>query len=147
MAKAKKDIDKRYLNHDWHEGEILYSIFYTPRCGIPKCVSRVSVVKVIKYGDEINLWVRYCRKEFRKYWEEKRHFALYPTVPCTSKNIFLTKKEAETEFEQKKTDFILNQKEATYRSMLQELNRLDKVKNEIFGLMRMKIMKEDATQE
>ena len=150
MAKKKTikkpSVTETLLTHKWHEGEIVYTILRTSWFCIPKCVARLKVTKVTYSKNEIRVRARHCNKKNCKDSYIERSFIIYRNLgwlseSASSLNIYLTKKEANEHFEAIKDEFISEYRDYKYKSMLHELNELDRKKNIIFGLMRMNIMK------
>ena len=127
---------KDFIEHNWKEGDILYAVGYRRHSyfKIPVKVIRLRVKDKPLHGW---LYVTTCKKDmnFLEYYG----YNLYGNVHCS--DLFFTKEEAEKNFAKKFDDFRKNDSERIYEAIVTELRYLDREKNALWGLMRMKAMK------
>lgn len=136
---------KELQTHDWKVGETVYVLGMREyqAFSIPVKVIKAKVTKVEGY------W--FCLKTCNKKDDNLlpcRRFCTdrYPRFLQRNERLFLKKDDADLSFEYCWKDFLEKRKDAFYSHLLTRLNDLDRQKNEICGIMRMKAMKKDNGQ-
>lgn len=131
---------KELKEHQWKEGEIIYKVASRlyEYFDIPTKVIRLKVTQV---GDKW-FYVKPCNKKDINiirtfgYW-----YAVSSRTICS--DIFFKKQEAVKFFNEKYDEFKKLHASQAYRRLINRLNELDAEKQEVWGVMRMKIFKQD----
>jgi len=132
--------DKELRAHEWKESETVYVLGMREyqAFSIPVKVIKAKVTKVEKewfYLKTCNKKDEYLLPAYAFYTKK------YAKYSHRASRLFLTKSDAKQAFEYVWKYFIRSHKDRLYSRLISELNELDRQKNTIFGIMRMKIMR------
>jgi len=131
---------KDFINREWHEGDVLYSIArkYYDCVDIPMKIIRVKVGAI--YPNQ-NLYLCPCNKKDYSNWPCVYGSYSKWTRTNVHNELFETREEAEKAFEKMKNKFIEQDKERVRKILVRRLYELDSEKARIFSIMGMKIMR------
>jgi len=133
-----------FLSHDWKVGDVLYTIGYKQYSYI-KIPVRVVKLTVKDVSPGRWFFVEFNKKE-DKNLVDTYGYNMVTAFGVNCSEIFFTKEEAEKKFKKIYNEFRDKHVERVYKALVNRLDSLDKEKNIIWGLMRMKIMKKDKPE-